>query len=126
MQLKRELKILGMFLTTAYSAFVFAQAQPVPNGSALGSTTGTGVDSVSATRTTTNTTPTATTGGMGTRSSTGSAVDETAPNEITTMDPMDPSRDSRMGSDATTGDRRAMGTTASGTVTPNTPANPRY
>lgn len=107
--MKREIKILGLFLTTAYSAWVLAQAQPVANGSSLGSTAA-GTESVSATRTTTTNTP----------------PSETAPSEITTMDPMDPSRDSRAGSDATRENRRAMGTAASGTVTPGTNTNPSY
>lgn len=111
MQFKREIKILAVLLTSAYTALVLAQAQPQQNGYGLGS----GAGSVSATRTTTNSTGTATS-------------DETAPSEITTMDPMDPARDLKAGSDATTGnrrDRRAMGV-ASGTAVPEPATSPRY
>lgn len=94
MQLKHKIKFFTVLLTSTYTAFVFAQAQPQPNGSALGSTTEPGVE-------------------------------ETAPSEITTMDPMDPSRDSRAGSDATQGGRRARAP-ASGTVTPQTVPNTIY
>lgn len=114
MQLKRNIKFFVVLFASTYSAWVLAQAQPQPNGAALGSTTAPGA--VSATRTTTNTTPTATTGGAP------AGVEETAPSEVTTMDPMDPASDSRMGSDATMGDRRdrrARGP-ASGTVAPET------
>ena len=114
MQFKPTAKIFLSLLVTTYSAWVFAQAQPRANGAALGSTTGAGV--VSATRTTTNAT-----------------ADETAPSDVTNMDPMDPSRDSRMGSDATMGDRRdrrargpASAPVAPETVTPETVPNTTY
>lgn len=94
MQLKRKIKIFVVLLTSTYSTWVFAQAQPQANGAALGSTTEPGVE-------------------------------ETAPSEITTMDPMDPSRDARAGSDATQGGRRARAP-ASGTVTPQTVPNTTY
>lgn len=100
MQLKRNIKFFVALLTSTYGVWVLAQAQPQANGAALGSIATPG--SVSATRTT--------------------GVEETAPSEVTTMDPMDPSRDSKMGSDATMGDRRerrARGP-ASGTVAPET------
>ena len=123
MQFKSKIKIVLSLITTTYSALVFAQAQPRANGAALGSTT----DTVSATRTTTNTAPTTT------QSPVPGGIEETAPSEVTTMDPMDPARDSRAGSDATMGDarsRRARGP-VSGTVVPETatpqPApNPTY
>lgn len=119
MQLKCNIKFFVVLVASTYSAWVLAQAQPQANGAALGSTTAPG--GVSATRTTTNTTPTATIGG-------GSAgVEETAPSEVTNMEPMDPARDSRAGSDATQGDRRARATeTVSGTVTPRTVPNTTY
>ena len=114
MQLKRNIKFFVVLVASTYSAWVLAQAQPQPNGAALGSTTPPG--SVSATRTTTNTTPTATTGGGA------EGVDETAPSEVTTMDPMDPNRDARAESEAAANNprsRRARGP-ASGTVAPDT------
>lgn len=114
MQFKCRAKIFLSLLTMTYTALVFAQAQPRANGAALGSTTGPGV--VSATRTTTNTAP-----------------DETAPTDVTNMDPMDPARDSRAGSDATMGDRRdrrargpASATVTPETVTPETAPNTTY
>ncbi len=116
MQLKRNIKFFVVLVASTYSAWVLAQAQPQPNGAALGSTTPPG--SVSATRTTTNTTPTATTGGGA------AGVDETAPSEVTTMDPMDPNRDARAESEAAANNprsRRARGP-ASGTVAPDTTA----
>ncbi|MCM2352840.1 MAG: hypothetical protein NDI63_04425 [Pseudobdellovibrio sp.] len=111
MQLKRNIKYIVVLLTSTYSAWVLAQAQPQANGAALGSAT----EAVSATRTTTNTTPTATTGG-GT-----AGVDETAPSEVTTMDPMDPARDAREAERGDMRNRRARAP-ASGTVAPDTTA----
>lgn len=120
MQFKREIKILGVFLTMAYSALLEAQPQPRANGASLGANQPT--ETVSATKTTTNTQPAEATTTRGT------AADETAPSEITTMDPMDPARDSKSGSDATMGrdQQRARGD-VSGTVMPEpTSPYPRY
>ena len=129
MQLKRNLKIFGMGLTIVCSSIVFAQSQPQPNGSSLGSTTTDGANSVSATRTTTNSTTTGTTGGMDSAPAVGTGTNPSQnPSDMTTMEPMDPSRDSRTGSDATMGNtrnRRAMGT-SSGTAVPDSTTSPRF
>lgn len=95
MQFKRKLKIFTVLLTMTYGTLAFTETPPQANRAALGST-GTAEGSVSATRTTTNTPP-----------------------AVTTVPPMDPTRDSQSGSDATMKDQRARGE-ASGTVTPET------
>lgn len=110
MLLNKKIKTLIIALTTVSSSWALAQAQPQANGHALGSTTTNRTTSVSATQSNTNSTATGTTGGMGTDQ------------DVTTMQPMDPSRDSRTTDiDPATGRDRRAG--ASGTVTPT---NPRY
>lgn len=101
-RLKREIKMLTLFLTIAYGVFAEAQSQPQANG--VGTNAGAGV--VSPTQTTTNTTP--------------AVPGQTAPSEITTVNPMDPMNDSRSTteSDMSEARRRAMAPPASGTVVP--------
>lgn len=79
MQLKREIKILTLFLAMAYGAFTEAQR------------------SVSATQTTTNTMP-----ANPDRADmiTGTMLELTAPSEVTTVNPMDPINDSRRTTDS--------------------------
>ena len=93
MNIKTELKILGALLVTGCSAF--AIAQPV-----YGS--GTGAGSVSARRTTTKSVWSTTNGGgVGTN--------------VSPLEPLDPSRDSRIGNDTVNGSRAkgmVSGTTA--------------
>lgn len=102
-QLRRKIKILTLFLTITYGVFSAAQSQPQANG--VGTNTGAGV--VSPTQTTTNTTP--------------AVQGQTAPSEITTVDPMDPATDSRRATESDMSDtrRRAMAPPASGTVAPS-------
>ncbi len=102
-QLRRKIKILTLFLTISYGAFSGAQSQPQANG--VGTNAGAGV--VSPTQTTTNTAP--------------AVPGQTAPSEITTVNPMDPATDSRRGteSDMSEARRRAMAPPASGTVVPS-------
>lgn len=105
-QLRREIKILTLFLAMTYGIFAKTQAQPQANGT------------VSPTQTTTNTLPAVP--GQD-PSITNSTMQQTAPSDITTVNPMDPTNDSRRATDSEMLDgrrRRAMSPTASGTVVP--------
>lgn len=116
MQIKREVKILTLFLSMVYAVCADAQSQPQANGS--GYEAGTGAGSVSATRTMTNTVS-STTNMMSTEERSAkdattdpSAMQQTAPGDITTVNPMDPVNDSRRTTDSQMLDLRRKGKAA--------------